>query len=580
MSVLLAGSLCVLPFLMPYHGAPVADFHAEWLAAALGISAALAALAGRSAPLVSLPVPARWLIAFALFLVFLAVFGSTAYPQLPLVAALYALYAALLIWLGAQLTDSFGIERVAVTLATFLLAGALLTALIGVIQFRGRPKLLEDFVLELYGSRAYGNIAQSNLYANYLALGESALLYLWARSRVQTAYALAALTLLVLGSALAGSRSTLLYPLWFAVAASLTRIDGADSRRLKIAAYGLAAATLAADFVVPWLNGVFHVGPEGTGALDRALASETREPRPLVWLLALRLFAGAPISGIGIGEFASAALESGLDPLLVQRGELWTSPHNLVLHLLAETGAVGAALALGGVVAWGWQAARRFLAERQLPLWWIIAAVGVEMIHSMIEFPLWQVPFLGVTALLMGVGTGRSSQSPMMPRPIRIATTVACGGLALAAAVMLRDYLRLDGARITGTTVSLARIADAQRDAATMSELTHGLMAPVAEYWIVMGAPLDKDKLAAKVAMSGRVARYWPTYAVLARRAVFLAFEGETQEASGLIENSLRSLPYRRDSIVTILQQAQVADPEAIAPLLRATASAPNTVPN
>ncbi len=40
--LLLAGSLCLLPFLMPYHELPLKTFHAEWLAAVLGISAALA----------------------------------------------------------------------------------------------------------------------------------------------------------------------------------------------------------------------------------------------------------------------------------------------------------------------------------------------------------------------------------------------------------------------------------------------------------------------------------------------------------------------------------------------------------
>ena len=54
--LLLAGSLCLLPFLVPYHQPPVLSFHAEWLAAALGTAAALAALTGRSLAIVRLPV--------------------------------------------------------------------------------------------------------------------------------------------------------------------------------------------------------------------------------------------------------------------------------------------------------------------------------------------------------------------------------------------------------------------------------------------------------------------------------------------------------------------------------------------
>lgn len=587
-SLLLAGGLCFLPFLMPYHELPVKTFHAEWLAAVLGISAALAALAARSQPVVSWPVPARWLTAFAVFLAFQAAYGNPAYPQLPFLAALYVLYAVLMIWLGAQLAQTLGIVRVAVALAAFLLAGALLTALSGVLQFYGRPALLENIVVTLHGGRAYGNIAQANLYVNYLALGECALLFLWVRGRVTAAYALPALALLVLGSALSGSRSALLYALWFAVFGSLAgrHREGIETRGLRPAAYVMAGATLAAYAAIPWLNGVFHLGPPDAGVLDRVIAFSGEsgvfsDPRPRAWLLALRAFAAAPVAGVGMGEFAGAAFNLGLDRVLIPHGEIWSSPHNLPLHLLAEVGAVGAVLALGGLCVWGWQAARCYSAKKSPALWWIIAAVGVEMIHSMIEFPLWHAPFLGVTALLMGTGTTPGMASPAMSRSgspatwrgktSRIATTGACAALAIVSVILLRDYLRLDAARAFGTGVTLVSPADAQRDAETMHDLAHGLMAPLAEYWILMGAPLDRNDLAAKSAMSERVARFSPSYAVLARRAVFLAFEGETQKAQDLLANVLRTFPHRRDSTILILQRASAADQGAIEPLLRLT---------
>src|SRR5438552_837014 len=177
MSLLLAGSLCLLPFLLPYHQQPVLSFFPEWLAAALGIAAALTLLAGQGVSAASLPVPARWLFAFALVLAVQAAIGGHAYSQLPLLAALYVLYAVLMIWLGAQLTAALGIERVATVLAAFLLVGALANSLAGVIQYYGRPRLLENVIAELHGSgRAYGNIAQANLYANYLDIGQGALL--------------------------------------------------------------------------------------------------------------------------------------------------------------------------------------------------------------------------------------------------------------------------------------------------------------------------------------------------------------------------------------------------------------------
>jgi O-antigen ligase len=572
-SLLLAGSLCLLPFLLPYHQQPILSFFPEWLAVALGTAAALTLLVARSVPAASLPVPARWLIAFAAFLAAQAAIGGHAYSQLPLLAGLYVLYAVLMIWLGAQLTAAFGIERVATVLAAFLLVGALANSLAGVIQFYGRPRLLEDVIAELHGSgRAYGNIAQANLYANYLALGEGALLFLWIRARVRTAYALSALALLLLGSALSGSRGALLYAFWYAALGLLaTRVrDGGGARNLRFAACGVAVLALAAHFAVPWLNDVLHLGPSGGRTLDRIFASpgENVEPRLQAWLVALRAFAGAPLVGLGIGEFSGAAFESGLDPSLTRIGEVWTSPHNLALHLLAETGLAGAVLVLGGLGVWGWQAARRYWRERQAASWWILAAVGIEMIHSLTEFPLWSAHFLGVTALLMGAGARLQTDSPAVSRTGWIAPAAICASLSLALGIALRDYMRLDVTRITGTSVTLTAVAQARRDAETMRELTHGLMAPLAELWIVLGAPLDRGDLAGKLAMSGRVARYWPAHAVVARRAVFLALDGKAGKARSLLARALQTFPHRLDATLLILEQARATDPGAIEPLL------------
>src|SRR5438093_1914432 len=445
MSLMLAGSLCLLPFLLPYHQQPVLSFFPEWLAAGLGVAGALPVVAERGVTAVSFvssPVPARWLIVFAMFLAVQAASGGHVYSQLPLVAALYVLYAVLTIWLGAQLTAAFGIERVATVLAAFLLAGALANSLAGAIQFYGRPKLFEDVIAELHGIRAYGNIAQPNLYANYLALGEGALLFLWARGRLRTAYALQALAILLLGSALSGSRSVLLYALWYAalgVAAGRVQ-DRADARRLRVAAYAAGVAALSAFFAVPWLDDVLRLGPTGEGTLDRILAplGEHAEPRWQVWGIALRLFIGAPLAGVGTGEFAGAAFELGLDPSLTRLGEVWTSPHNLPLHLLAGTGLVGTVLVLGGLSVWGWQAARRYWTGREVASWWIIAAVGIEMIHSLTEFPLWNAHFLGVTALLMGAGARLETRSLAVSRTAGIVPTAACAALSVVLGVTLR----------------------------------------------------------------------------------------------------------------------------------------------
>src|SRR5690242_13672427 len=117
--LLVAGSLCLLPFLIPIHQQPLLSFYPEWLAGALLVGAASSMLLARSAA--SWPVPSRWLAAFALLLVLTSVLGRPLYPQVPLIAAFYVLAALLALWLGSQLGTTLGIDTAALTLAAFIL---------------------------------------------------------------------------------------------------------------------------------------------------------------------------------------------------------------------------------------------------------------------------------------------------------------------------------------------------------------------------------------------------------------------------------------------------------------------------
>ena len=569
-SLLLAGGLCLLPFLVPYHQQPVLSFFPEWLAAALGVAAALTLLIARRVPAASFPSPARWLIAFALFLALQALDDTHVYPQLSLLAAIYVVYAVLMIWLGAQLVLLQGIERVAIALAAFLLAGALANSLAGVIQYYGRPHFLEDFIAEARGHGAYGNIAQWNLYANYLALGEGALLFLWLRGRVRTVHAAIALVAIVWGSALSGSRGALLYSLWYAGAGFIAlRIqDSAETRRLGLAAFGLAAATAAAHLLVPWFNSAFEFSTPGESTLDRLRVYLGDSARLEVAWLALRVYGTAPVGGVGIGGFAGVAFELGLAPQLALNNQIWTSPHNLPLHLLAETGALGALLVLGGLCLWAWQAAQRYREHPQAALWWLLAATGVELVHSLTEFPLWSAHFLGVTALFIGASSRIEECSPALSRVCRVGAATVCVVVSVSLGILLRDYIRLDSTRITGAAVTLAPAAQARQDAVTLRELGHGLMAPAAELWTVLGAPLDRRDLSDKLKISNRVARTWPANSLIVRQAVFLAFGGQGEKARSILERVLRTYPNQRETTISILEQARPADPAAIEPLL------------
>ena len=234
--------------------------------------------------------------------------------------------------------------------------------------------------------------------------------------------------------------------------------------------------------------------------------------------MAWHIFTSAPVAGAGIGEFAGAAFAEFAPGLTQFDGVVWTSPHNLVLQLLAETGVVGAFLALGALCTWWWQAGRRYFAAPLPAIWWIIAAVGIETIHSMFEFPLWNTHFLGVTALLMGLATRPGTSSRTASRFTGAAAAGTCLALALAMATLLKDYVRLNATSSIETPLTLAGAAAAKRDAAVMRSLARGPLAPAAEYWIILGASLDRRDLPERLKMSERAARYYPSDALIVRR--------------------------------------------------------------
>jgi hypothetical protein len=110
-----------------------------------------------------------------------------------------------------------------------------------------------------------------------------------------------------------------------------------------------------------------------------------------------------------------------------------------------------------------------------------------------------------------------------------------------------------------------------------MHALRRSLLAPVVELWIFVGASLDRQDLADKVAIGARVARFWRANRVVVRRAVCLALDGRAQEASELLEKALRSFSQTRKDTVLILSQAFDRNPACIRPLLtRATETVRN----
>lgn len=552
-SLLLAGAMCVIPFLQPRHFPPLRTFYDEWFALALGTGAIAMAAASRRDRQVEIPVLAVWLGTFALLLALRAVAGQPAYFQGPVLWAIYALFAALLVTLGHDLATHLGRERVCDVLATFLLAGASLNAIAGILQVMGIPRQIDDFVSYLHGARAIGNIGQANLYANYLALGQASLAYLIVRGRTGWVAAGTLGLLLTVGAALAGSRSSILFAALFVILgyAALYRTRNAPNRTLATVASMLAIAGVAFKWIVP--AGLELLGISIEGGIERGSSAdwtsdrdESLSLRMLGLELGFRLFASAPWFGVGPGEFAGAAFALGL-PREMAANNLWTSPHNLVVQLLAEAGIVGTLVVCAGLWAWARRAVPAFAIRPDPAGWWLMACTGVGMTHAMLEYPFWYAHFLALTALVMGVGApGWMAVRPAAARTFVIASAIA-GSVLLA--ITLRDYLRFDLASPVFAGRSLASEAEVARDRNTLAQVARGLLAQRAELWLFLAFPLDRNDLPEKLLVGERQLRTWPSRDVVLRQCVFLALAGRDAEARQLLGIAMRTFTNRQKAI-------------------------------
>jgi O-antigen ligase len=500
-SLAFAALLAALPFLFPEHRPPLRSFYDEWVGAGLAMLAVAAFLAARRPGKESVPDLSVWLLLFAGWLALQAALRPPAYVQLPIAGVAYVLLAAQLAWLGHALAGRFGVQRVVDTLAWALLAGAVANAAIGIVQFYGVPRMLGGFIGTASGPRIVGHVGQANLFAEYVALGQAALLYLVARELLRGPWWWGAAALLVLSSAYTQSRSAVLFSLWICALAFSLRHRGPPWQRLARHAAILALATLAAMALLR------------VSALDR-FSDFAAEPRLALWALAWRLFAGSPWLGVGWGEFAGAAFAAGLPAL--PTGYVWTSAHNIVLQLLAETGLIGAAVVLIALLRWWARACIDLRSRPTLPSWWIVAAAGTIGLHALVEEPLSYAHVLCLAALVAGIASGTSLKLPAVP--LRAGLLAANLAALAALAWSLLDYQRFERAYVVASGRTLAT---AEEVAAALEDLRVAARGPLGAQVaprLYLSLPPGDDP-AATLAMGERVLRRWPSSQVVARHA-------------------------------------------------------------
>jgi O-antigen ligase len=297
-SLAFVGLMWVLPFLYYKHAYPLTTFYQEWGAAVLGLCAMPLLLTTRywQAP----EVPRIVMLPVGLMLLVVIQFLLGSIPQFDhvMLLGLYFLFAILLIMLGHRLQAELGLPVLVTALAIFLLAGAELNMLAGLLQHYRWNTFLNPFVTAKTSYAVYGNTAQPNHYADYISLGlvSLGLLYMRFSLRAWQATLLAIPLLFVM--VLSGSRSSWLYLIVAAVIAYLWQRRDHALRPLMYFCLALLLGFGLMHFVVqiPWLQGA---GGSVT-ATERLLGDNASgHIRTHLWHEAALIFAKFPLLGAG-----------------------------------------------------------------------------------------------------------------------------------------------------------------------------------------------------------------------------------------------------------------------------------------
>lgn len=423
--------LCVaMPWLNPFASSPstaVIPLLVSWMLAACALLAVVALPCVKS-PLAKPPWRVASRVTAAVLLAWLA--ASVLWvPQVVDRALTAGLVASLMcVWLMASVGRRAALDdSVLRGLALGLLAAALISAVLGMLQYLGMAGELTPWVNQPLKGDAFANLRQRNQFASLTSVGLVALLA-WvavhrqtrAMSRSGWAWVLLCLNVLAAGVACSVSRTGAMQ--WVLVGVVMAVWVWHSSKREASSGHvicrgqslmwlALAAPVLVAvwSVLMPWLA-LQTTGEWGASMILRVTGQAQDYAacggRRVLWANVLALIGQQPWLGWGWGETDYAHFMTAYNgPRFC---DMLDNAHDLPLHLALEFG-LPFALAVMAVLAM-WVLSRKPWQERQpwrVMAWCLLLVLGL---HSLLEYPLWYGPFQMTLGLAIGLLWSKSNE--------------------------------------------------------------------------------------------------------------------------------------------------------------------------
>ena len=525
LSLTILACALILPYAVVNHTYPIPTFYAEFTALTLYVltSAAVVLLAWTERRRFEFESPTVALVPllFGLLLVAQTFVLPVAQPSMNWLGAGYLLAAFMATHTGYTFSRVRMSEEVLRWAAYALIIGGLFAVFCQVIQVFHLETKVTPLVVAYnitVDRRPFGNMAQANHLATYIAFAMTGALFLVQTRRLPLILWALLSVVFAGGLALTVSRGPWLQMgvivvagFWMAFAEVRRNPVLRRSNREWLTPVALGVLFFVVNALVRWANVHYQLGLAESAA-DRFKDAGQIAPRLALWKYGWTMFKAHPLLGVGWGEFPRYQFDYVRSLGAV---EIANNSHDIFLDLLGKTGLIGLAIVLLGLLAWLVRVVR---APHTAARVFGVALIGVLVMHALVEYPQQYMFFLLPAMFVFGLLETRSLRLVPSRVSFGVYAVVVLVGLA-ALYPVYRDYNRSE--------VLYYGSSPAQQYASDPSFL----FGAWGEYGMATLLPMNAQDLARKLAMHRQALALLPGETVLRRYAVLQALSGDTNGA-------------------------------------------------